>query len=145
VSTVSRTFNVDPPPGVVIPYLADFAHAEQWDPGTVRCTPDPPGPVRVGSTWHNVSKVAGITTELIYTLEELTDARIVLVGRNKTATSVERIDVRSARTGSRITYTNELQFNGAARLVTPLFKLLFEKLGNDTERKITETLNGAGV
>ena len=141
MSTVSRTFTVKPPPAVVVPYLADFTHAEQWDPGTVSCVREDQGPVRVGSSWHNTSKLFGITTELTYTLEQLTDSRIVLVGRNKTATSTERIDITPSADGSRVAYANELHFNGAAKLVTPLAKLLFEKLGNDTERQITETLD----
>jgi carbon monoxide dehydrogenase subunit G len=141
VSTVTRTFSVKAPPQVVIPYLADFAHAEQWDPGTVRCVRTGDGPVTVGSSWHNTSKIAGISTELTYTLEQLTDDRIVLVGRNKTATSTETIDIASSGTGSSVTYTNEVRFNGAAKLATPLVKVVFEKLGNDTEKQLTETLN----
>ena len=141
MSTVSRTFSVNVSPEVVIPYLADFAHAETWDPGTVRCVREGAGPVTIGSSWHNTSKIAGISTELTYTLEQLTDERIVLVGRNDTATSTETIDVVGNDTGSRITYSNEVQFNGAAKLATPLAKLIFEKLGNDTEKQLTETLN----
>ena len=141
MSTVSRTFNVDAPPETVVPYLADFAHAEQWDPGTVRCVRTDSGPVTVGSVWHNTSKIAGISTELTYTLEALTDERIVLVGRNDTATSTETIEVKRRGTGSTITYINEVQFNGAAKLATPLGKLVFEKLGNDTEKQLVETLN----
>ncbi|MGY0231559.1 SRPBCC family protein, partial [Longispora urticae] len=56
---VVRTFLVDRPVDVVVAYLADFSHAPQWDPGTVRCTPTSAGPVQVGSTWTNVSKVLG--------------------------------------------------------------------------------------
>ena len=141
MSVVSRTFSVEPPPEVVIPYLADFAHAEQWDPGTVRCVRNDDGPVKIGSSWHNTSKIAGISTELTYTLQELSDKRIVLVGRNKTASSTEIIDVTPSGTGSRITYTNDLEFNGAAKLATPLAKLIFEKLGNDTRRRLVETLD----
>jgi hypothetical protein len=141
MSTVSRTFSTDVAPAIAIPYLADFAHAEQWDPGTVRWVRNDDGPVRVGSSWHNTSKIAGISTELTYTLEQLTDARIVLVGRNDTATSTETIDVTASETGSRITYTNEVQFNGAAKLAAPLAKIVFEKLGNDTEKQLVETLN----
>lgn len=141
MSTVSRTFSVDAAPEIVIPYLADFAHAEQWDPGTVRCTRIDDGPVRVGSSWRNTSKIAGISTELTYTLEQLTDERIVLVGRNSTATSTEIIDVTRSGTGSTITYTNEVQFNGAAKLAAPLGKVVFEKLGNTTEKQLVETLS----
>jgi hypothetical protein len=55
------------------------------------------GPAGVGSFWQTVSKVAGISTELTYTLEQLTDEQIVLVGRNDTATSTEIIDVAAVR------------------------------------------------
>jgi hypothetical protein len=141
VSTVSRTFSVDAPPEVVIPYLADFGNAEQWDPGTVRCARIDDGPVAVGASWHNTSKIAGITTELTYTLEQLTDERIVLAGRNNTATSTETIVIARAAPGSSITYTNEVQFNGVARLAGPLAKIVFEKLGDDTEKQLVEALN----
>ncbi len=95
----------------------------------------------VGSSWQNASKIAGISTELTYTLEQLTDERIVLVGHNDTATSTETIDVVRDGTGSSVTYTNEVQFNGAAKLVAPLAKAVFEKLGNDTEKQLVTTLN----
>jgi carbon monoxide dehydrogenase subunit G len=141
MTTVSRTFTVDVAPEIVVPYLADFAHAEQWDPGTVRCVRDGDGPVTVGSTWRNTSKIVGISTELTYTLEQLTDARVVLVGRNDTATSTETIEIADSAMGSRITYTNDLQFNGVARLAAPLGKVVFEKLANDTEKQLVKTLN----
>ncbi len=141
MSSVSRTFTVDVPPEVVVPYLADFTHAEAWDPGTVRCVRNDDGPVRIGSSWHNTSKIVGLSAELTYTLQELTDNRIVLVGTNKTATSTETIEVSPIGAGSSITYTNDLEFNGIARLVTPLAKVIFERLGNDVERQLVETLN----
>ena len=141
MSTVSRTFSVDAPPEVVIPYLADFGNAEQWDPGTVRCARIDDGPVAVGASWHNTSKIAGITTELTYTLEQLTDERIVLAGRNDTATSTETIVIARGAPGSSITYTNEVRFNGVARLAGPLAKIVFEKLGDDTEKQLVKALN----
>src|SRR5579875_3747389 len=116
MSSVSRTFEVKPSPEVVVPYLADFSHAETWDPGTVSCVREGSGPVEVGASWKNTSKIAGMSTELTYTLEELTENRIVLVGRNKTATSTETIEVTPQGTGSRITYTNDTAFNGVAKL-----------------------------
>jgi carbon monoxide dehydrogenase subunit G len=144
VSIVSRTFSVTTPPEVVIPYLADFSHAEAWDPGTVSCVATEPGPVAVGSSWHNTSKIAGISSELTYTLERLSNQQIVLVGRNKTATSTETIEVTPAGTGSSITYTNETVFNGVAKLAAPLVKIVFEKIGKDTEKQMVETLNALG-
>ena len=138
--TVSRTFDVSVPPDVVVPYLADFANAEQWDPGTVSCVPNDEGAPRIGSSWHNTSKIAGVTTELTFTLEDRRDDLVVLVGRNKTATSTETIEVKPNGGGSTVTYTNELEFNGAAKLASPLSKIVFEKLGNDTEKQLSESL-----
>ena len=130
---------------MVIAYLADFSHAERWDPGTERCVRQDSGPVRVGSSWQNVSKIAGVRTELLYTLEELSADRIVLVGRNETAISTETIEVTATSTGSSITYTNRVEFQGAAKAATPLAKVIFEKLGNDTEKRLVEVLNGLDV
>lgn len=74
--TVERTFPVAPPPAEVIAYLKDFSNAEEWDPGTKSCTQTTPGPVAVGTTWRNVSKIAGVKAELDYELRELTDDRL---------------------------------------------------------------------
>lgn len=144
--TVSRTFGVRIPPRVAVAYLADFANAEEWDPGTVSCVRNDDGPVRVGASWHNTSKIVGITTELTYTLEALDEERrIVLVGHNDTATSTETIEVAQTATGSTITYTNELAFHGAAKVAAPLSKLVFEKLAGDTEKQLIKTLDALAV
>jgi hypothetical protein len=66
----------------------------------------------------------------------------VLVGRNKTATSTETIEVVPDGSGSRITYTNHTEFNGKAKLADPLAKVIFEKLGHDTVKGITDALDG---
>ncbi len=138
---VSRTFRVDPAPAAVVGYLADFSHAEQWDPGTVSCTRTDPGPVAVGAVWHNVSKVAGVTTELTYTLHRLTGDTIVFIGQNKGATSTDTITVRPDGAGSSVTYRADLKMHGAAALLAPAMKLIFEKVAGDTERQLTAVLN----
>lgn len=144
MTTTSRTFVVTAPPAIVLAYLEDFAHAEEWDPGTVSCTQNEPGPVRVGTTWHNVSKIAGNETELTYTLREVTDDTLIFEGENEQATARDTITVRPKADGSEITYTAELTMHGAAKLATPVMKLVFEKLGNDTEEDMVQVLNRLG-
>jgi carbon monoxide dehydrogenase subunit G len=144
MTTVNRTFDVRPQPSVVIDYLKDFSNAEEWDPGTESCIrTDGTGPVQVGSTWHNTSKIAGVSTELDYTLERLTDDTIVLVGRNDTATSTDTITVVPSPDGpgSRITYEANIEMKGAAKLADPIMKVVFEKIGSDTEDDMTTVLN----
>ena len=141
MTSVSRTFTVTPAPSVVLDYLKDFANAEQWDPGTETCTRNDSGPIAVGANWHNVSKILGVTTELTYTLTELTADKIVLVGTNDKATSTDTITVSESGTGSELAYHADLEMKGLAKLATPAMKLVFEKLADDTEKQLTEVLN----
>ena len=140
---MSRTFDVHPEPDLVIDYLKDFSNAVDWDPGTESCVRTDTGPLGVGSTWHNTSKIAGITTELDYTLETLTRDTIVLVGHNDTATSTDTITVvpHPDGPGSRITYEAVIELSGAARIADPIMKIVFEKIGSDTEDDMTTVLN----
>jgi carbon monoxide dehydrogenase subunit G len=143
MTTVSRTFDVRPEPAVVVDYLKDFSNAEEWDPGTESCDRIDAGPVQVGSTWHNVSKIAGVTTELLYTLQELSDDTIVLVGANDSARSIDTITVvpNPDGAGSRVTYEAVIELKGAAKIADPIMKIVFEKIGSDTEDDMTTVLN----
>jgi len=138
---VSRTFSVNPQPHQVIDYLKDFSNAVEWDPGTQRCTRNDGGPIGEGASWHNVSKIMGRTTELTYTLETLSDSNLVFVGKNKSATSTEKIYVDATDAGSVITYRNELEMHGLIAPFNPVLKLYFEKLANDTEKQLSSVLN----
>jgi carbon monoxide dehydrogenase subunit G len=141
VTTVSRTFVVAPPPHVVIDYLQDFSHAEEWDPGTQRCARLDDGPIRVGSRWHNESKIAAISTELTYELTELRTDGLVFVGTNDTATSTDSITVVPHGAGSEVTYEAHIEMHGAAKLTAPAVKVVFEKVANDTEKQMTAVLD----
>jgi carbon monoxide dehydrogenase subunit G len=140
---VERSFEVSPPVDAVVGYLQDFAHAEAWDPGTVRCTREGAGgPVEVGTTWHNVSKVRGKETELSYRLERLESNRLTFVGTNKTATSNDDMTFEPvARGGTRITYKSDITFNGIFRLADPFMRHEFERLGDETVVKMSGVLN----
>lgn len=139
--TVSRTFTVAAPPTAVLDYLRDFANAEQWDPGTQTCSRIDVGPVAVGSRWHNVSKILGLSTELDYTLTESTGDRLVFEGNNSTATSTDTIIVTPADGGATVNYRADLRLHGLAAVLSPAMKLLLEKIAGDTEDQLTEVLN----
>ncbi len=140
---MTRTYRVRPEPAVVLDYLKDFTNAEEWDPGTQRCTRHDTGPIGVGSSFHNVSTLAGISTELTYTIERLTDSQLVLVGRNETATSTDTITVvpDPDGPGSQVTYEAVIEMSGAATLAAPAVKVLFEKVGNEVEDDMTRALD----
>ena len=139
--TVSRTFSVSAPPDHVVDYLQDFANAEQWDPGTQKCTRIDSGPLAEGASWHNVSNIFGVTAELTYKLTMLSRRKLVFVGKNKSSTSVDTITVDADGAGSVLTYEADLEMNGLAKLLNPVMKLAFEKLANDTEKQLTTVLD----
>ena len=137
---VTRTFTVARPPEVVVSYLADFGNAEQWDPGTQSCTRVDPGPVQVGATWHNVSRVLGMTSDLTYRLDRLESERVVLLGHNDRVDSVDDITVRPHPDGSEVVYDATITFRGLAKLGSPVMQLEFEHLGNRTVTGIQEAV-----
>jgi carbon monoxide dehydrogenase subunit G len=140
VVSVSRTFTVDKPVQVVIDYLKDFGNAVEWDPGTQSCTRLDSGPLQVGSSWHNVSKVLGRETELTYRLQSLEPGRLILVGTNDTATSTDDIRIRPSGAGSEITYHATIELHGLAKLAAPVVKLEFERLGSKTEKSLIQAI-----
>ena len=142
MATVTRTFTVTPAPDVVVDYLKDFSNAEAWDPGTESCRRLDANPVKVGSRFHNESKIAGVSTELEYTLRELEPDKIVFVGENDSVTSTDTITVAPHEGGSEITYEANIDPKGTAgKLADPIMKLLFERVGTKTEKQMTEVLN----
>jgi carbon monoxide dehydrogenase subunit G len=137
---VQRTFTVGQPIETVVGYLKDFAHAESWDPGTLRCTQTSPGEVRVGTTWHNVSKIRGRETELTYELTYADRHRLTFVGKNRTATSTDDMTFEALGDQTSITYDATVTLNGLAKLAEPLMRREFEKLAQQTVDLMTKTL-----
>lgn len=138
---VKRTFIVERPLASMIEYFKDFGHAEQWDPGTRSCTRSDEGPVKVGSTWHNVSEFRGRQTELTYRLDRAEERRLTFIGRNKTATSTDDISFEPAGDNTSITYVATINFHGVAKLAEPLLRREFERLGDETQAQITRVAN----
>jgi carbon monoxide dehydrogenase subunit G len=143
--TVARSFSVAAPPPRVVDYLKDFGNAEEWDPGTQKCTRRGDGQIGEGTSWHNVSKIFGVTAELTYTLEKLTESTLVFVGKNKSSTSTDTITVDPDDSGSRLTYRADLEMKGTAKILNPVMKLVFEKLASDTEKQLSTVLNQLGA
>ncbi len=138
--TVHRTVTTTTPPDRTTAYLADFENATEWDAGTLSCARTR-GDGRPGTVYRNVSRFAGREVALDYTVESLTDDGIVLVGRNRTTTSTDRITVRPHGAGSEVDYRAELSLSGPARFVQPVVGLLLERLGDRTAATLRQALD----
>ncbi|MEV7041516.1 SRPBCC family protein [Amycolatopsis sp. NPDC051061] len=141
---VERTVTVRTPVERVAEYLADFAHTEDWDPGTVSCTRADAGPIAVGAEWHNVSEFRGRRTELDYHLTRREAGRVTFVGENKTATSTDDFGLSAGPDGTTVRYRATIVFHGWAKLAGPLLKREFERLGDEVVPQLTRALEGLG-
>ena len=138
---LQRTVVVAKPRDAVFDYLADFTTTTDWDPGTV-VTVNQYGDGGVGTIYRNTSRFLGRETQLAYVVRELVPgARIRLRGENKTVTAVNTMDFRSIDDGTEVTYTAEFTFKGPGRLLAPLLRPAFERLGTKAQTGMRTALN----
>ncbi|MFD6027926.1 SRPBCC family protein [Streptomyces griseoluteus] len=141
---VQRSFTVPRPLPAVNAYLADFANAVDWDPGTRECDrTNGAGTPAEGATWHNVSEFRGRSTELEYRLDHRSEDRLTFTGTNKTATSTDDITLRPTPDGTEITYDATIRFHGLARLADPFLRSEFERLGDEITRTMPKAIESA--
>ncbi|HET7312144.1 MAG TPA: SRPBCC family protein [Mycobacteriales bacterium] len=137
---LQRTVEVAVPLRRAFDYLADFTTTTEWDPGTVS-TVRRDGDGGVGTTYLNTSKFLGRETALTYVVDEfIPDERIRLRGENATVISVDTMTFRRKESRTEVTYTAEFSFKGLSRLVAPLLKPAFVRLGNEAESGLRSAL-----
>jgi carbon monoxide dehydrogenase subunit G len=139
--TVECSFRVSTPPATVAAYLEDFAHTEEWDPGTVRCRRLDEGPPAVGARWENTSRFRGRETTLLYQLVTREPQRLVFRGVNRTVTATDDIAIRPHGDGSLVTYRATLNFHGLFRLAEPLLRGSFEGLADAVQDRLPHVLD----
>ena len=138
---LQKTVVIDKPRDAVFDYLSDFTTTTEWDPGTV-VTVNHHGDGEVGTTYLNTSTFLGRTTQLTYVVREFVPGeRIRLRGENKTVIAVDTMTFRSIDAGTEVTYTAEFTFKGPSRLLAPLLRPAFERLGKQAQTGMRQALN----
>ncbi len=136
-----KTVIVNKPLDKVFDYLSDFTTTAEWDPGTV-ATVNQHGDGGVGTTYLNTSTFLGREAQLTYIVREfIPGQRIQLRGENKTVTAVDTMTFRSVKAGTEVTYLAEFTFKGLPRLLTPLLRPAFERLGRQAQAGLRKGLN----
>ncbi|MBE7187964.1 SRPBCC family protein [Jatrophihabitans endophyticus] len=140
--TVERRVQTDSDLPAVFAYLSDFTHTEQWDPGTVRTTRTDDGPLRQGSTFHNVSTYRGRQTELDYRVVRLDDdEHLTFTGVNKTVEATDDMSFAAEDGHTVVTYRAHFAFKGWARLAEPFLRHGFERIADDTVIQLKRVLD----
>jgi Polyketide cyclase / dehydrase and lipid transport len=138
---VQRTVVVDKPLDAVFEYLCDFTTTTEWDPGTV-VTMRRHGDGGVGTAYLNTSRFLGQETQLTYIVCDLVPGqRIQLRGENKTVVALDTMSFRSIDAATEVTYTAQFTFKGPSRLLAPLLRPAFERLGTAAQTGMRKSLS----
>jgi hypothetical protein len=130
---VRRIVTAEKPLAEVFAYLSDFTTTTEWDPGTVQ-TVLTSGEGGFGTEYLNTSIFAGRETRLTYVVEDLVPNRhISLRGENKTVIARDSMTFRETGGQTEVTYTADFTFKGITKLIAPLMKPAFARLGNEAE------------
>lgn len=129
-------------PADTFAFIAEFANAEIWDPGTLESKRIDSGPLGVGARYAVTVKVGGSSAPMTYTVDAYEpEARVVLLGKGDLVTA--RDDIRfepMADGGTRVDYTADLTLNGWRRLATPFLGGAFRTLGDNARIGMTAAL-----
>lgn len=141
VISIERVVTVEQSVESVFAYLSDFETSVEWDPGTLS-TVRLEGDGGAGTKYKNVSSFAGRETELEYVVQQREPGRIFqLRGENKTVSASDTMTFRTTDDGgTEVTYRAEFEFKGVTRLIEPLFKTQFKKLGDEVEEGLRTAL-----
>lgn len=132
----------DRPAGDVYAYLADVRNFADWDPGTkssVQVRGTGPGP----GTEYDL-ETGGAT--LRYVVESYDPpARIRLRARNRFVTSVDSISVTTEGDHTVVAYEANLTGNGVFRILEPILKVAFDRLGAKSAAGLAANLGGTRI
>lgn len=142
MTRLHETIDTTLPLAETFAFIADFANAEVWDPGTLSSERVGDGPVAVGATYALSVKMGGGAAPMTYTIETYEpDRRVVLLGEGKQATA--RDDIRFEATadgGTSVDYTADIELKGWMRFLQPVLGGAFRKLGDDARTGMTKAL-----
>jgi carbon monoxide dehydrogenase subunit G len=125
----------------VFGYVADFKKVAEWDPG-IRSSTRVFGDGGVGTRYEVEATFAGRVVPMTYeVIEHEEPERIVLHGTAPTAEATDDIRFEDDDGGTRIVYRAEFVLKGALRLLGPLLRPIFTRLGTKAMAGLDSTLN----
>lgn len=123
-------------------YVADFANAQEWDPGVVTSKRLDEGPVAIGSRFRLGVRLGRRVAPMEYRVSEFEPVtRVVLVGSGSGVSAVDEIHFARLDTGTRIDYTADIRLGGLLRLLQPFLGSAFANIGRNAADGMQRTLD----
>jgi carbon monoxide dehydrogenase subunit G len=129
-------------PQAAFDFIADFANASTWDPGTATSRRMDDGPIRVGSNFDLGVRMMGSVRPMAYRIVELEPGRrVVLAGSGSGVEATDTISFEPSPTGTRIDYRADIRLTGWRRVLAPLAGGAFARLAREARDGMQRTLD----
>jgi carbon monoxide dehydrogenase subunit G len=130
-------------------FVADFANASVWDPGTATSDRLDAGPPAVGARYRLGVRMMGRVAPMEYRIATFErPSRVVLHGEGSNVAAVDDIRFERDGDGTTVDYRADLRLTGWMRLLTPLAGGAFRKIGTNAAagmRRALEQRAAAGT
>ena len=137
------TVNTERPQKDAFEYMADFANSQEWDPTVLRTERLSEDPLGRGARFGLLVAFLGRKIELEYeTVEVEVPDRVVLRAESNSVVSVDEMTFQTLESGgTALTYDANLQLKGALRVLDPLLRLAFNRVGDKARDGIARRLS----
>jgi carbon monoxide dehydrogenase subunit G len=124
-------------------FVADFANAAIWDPGTATAVRIDDGPVGVGARYRLGVRVGSAVRTMEYRITVYErPRRVVLAGDGSGVRATDEITFEWDADGTRINYTADIRLTGVMRLLAPFAGGEFAKIARQAREGMQQTLDG---
>lgn len=139
---ITRTVTTEAPRQDVFSYLADFANAAEWDPGTEQSIPRNSGGAGLGQIYDLVVTWGDRILPMVYETTELVPGeRVTFVGDGTTTTAIDTLTFEDLPSGgTEVQYMADISLKWPYRVVEPFMGKKFTQLGDETAASLNRTL-----
>jgi len=121
--------------------MADFSNAPEWDANTKSSELQTADPYAVGAKYEVVTGFAGRDLTLTYeTLEIERPNRVVLQSGTKIADIKDVMSFKPHGDGTEVTYEANIIPHSVAKVIDPLFSLIFKRVGDRALESMKDAL-----
>jgi carbon monoxide dehydrogenase subunit G len=143
MTTIHEQIETRLDPEAAFAFVADFANASTWDPGTATSERVGAGPVGAGAEYRLGVRFGSRVAPMTYRIDTFEPPqRVVLTGSGSGVSATDDIRFEPTATGTRIDYRADIRLGGLLGLLQPFLGSRFEKIGHDAAAGMRRTLDG---
>ena len=138
------TFTSPKPIDEAFNYLADFTNTTEWDENTESAKCITGDPLALGAKFEVVTRFGGRTLTLVYeTITLETPHRVALRSGTGPVEIEDTMTFREKEEGTEVHYRAQISPKGFAKLLDPVFHLIFQTVGDRAAKGLKQALGAS--